>query len=66
MSYDINKFVNTNKANVRFSNDEAQSDFEQKIAFDNVNAQAFPVLVYEMKTKAIAWYDTEMSMGFAM
>jgi hypothetical protein len=68
MSYDIDMFVNTNKAFVTFEDqsdeDQSQSDFEKLITFDKVNTQAFPVLVYEMNTKAVAWYDTEMFMGF--
>ena len=69
MSYDIDTFVNTNKANIRFAEideDQSQSDFEQKITFDKINTEAFPVLIYEMNTKAVAWYDIEMFMGFAV
>ena len=69
MSYDIDMFVNTNKAFVTFedqSDEElSQSQFEKLITFDKVNTQAYPVLVYEMNTKAVAWYDIEMFMGFA-
>jgi hypothetical protein len=61
--------VNTNKATIEFEDqsdeDQCQSNFEELINFDNVNAKAFPVLVYEMNTKAVAWYDTEMFCGFA-
>jgi hypothetical protein len=68
MSYDIDMFVNTNKAFVTFADqsDEelSQSKFEELINFDKVNTQAYPVLVYEMNTKAIAWYDIEMFAGF--
>ena len=69
MSYDIDMFVNTNKAFVTFEDqsdeDESQSQFEKLVTFDKVNTQAYPVLVYEMNTKAVAWYDIEMFMGFA-
>jgi hypothetical protein len=69
MTYDIDKFVNTNKAFVTFEDqsdeDESQSQFEKLVNFDKVNTQAYPVLVYEMNTKAVAWYDIEMFMGFA-
>jgi hypothetical protein len=68
MTYDIDKFVNTNKAFVTFedqSDEElCQSNFEKLVNFDKVNTQAFPVLIYEMNTKAVAWYDIEMFMGF--
>ena len=67
--YDLDKFVNTNKANIqiaedRFDEDQAKSTFEDFVKFDNINEQAFPVLVYEMNTKAVAWYDLEMFMGY--
>ena len=69
MSYDIDMFVNTNKAFVTFADqsDEelSQSNFEKLVNFDKVNTEAYPVLVYEMNTKAVAWYDIEMFMGFA-
>ena len=69
MSYDIDMFVNTNKAFVTFmdqSDEElSQSNFEKLVNFDKVNTEAYPVLVYEMNTKAVAWYDIEMFMGFA-
>lgn len=68
MTYDIDKFVNTNKAFVTFedqSDEElCQANFEKLVNFDKVNTQAFPVIVYEMNTKAVAWYDIEMFMGF--
>jgi hypothetical protein len=68
MTYDIDKFVNTNKAFVTFedqSDEEvSQANFEKLVNFDKVNTQAFPVLIYEMNTKAVAWYDIEMFMGF--
>jgi len=68
MSYDIDMFVNTNKAFVTFEDqsdeDESQSQFEKLITFDKVNTKASPVLIYEMNTKAVAWYDTEMFTGF--
>ena len=35
------------------------------IKFDKINTQALPVLVYELNTKAVAWYDIEMFMGHA-
>jgi len=68
--YDIDKFVNTNKSNIEidesnFGEDQAKAKFEESIKFDNINEQAFPVLVYEMNTKAVAWYDLEMFMGYA-
>jgi len=69
MSYDIDMFVNTNKAYITFEDqsneDESQSNFEKLVTFDKVNTEAYPVLVYEMNTKAVAWYDIEMFMGFA-
>jgi hypothetical protein len=69
MSYDIDMFVNTNKAFVTFedqSDEElSQANFEKLVNFDKVNTEAYPVLVYEMNTKAVAWYDIEMFMGFA-
>ena len=69
MTYDIDKFVNTNKAFITFEDqsdeDESQSKFEKLVTFDKVNTEAYPVLVYEMNTKAVAWYDIEMFMGFA-
>ena len=68
MTYDIDKFVNTNKAFVTFedqSDEElCQSNFEKLVNFDKVNTQASPVLIYELNTKAVAWYDIEMFMGF--
>ena len=68
MSYDIDMFVNTNKAYITFEDqsdeDESQSKFEKLVNFDKVNTNAYPVLVYEMNTKAVAWYDIEMFMGF--
>jgi hypothetical protein len=69
MSYNIDMFVNTNKAYITFEDqsdeDQSQSQFEKLVTFDKVNAEAYPVLVYEMNTKAVAWYDIEMFMGFA-
>ena len=68
MSYDIDMFVNTNKANVFFDDesDEGQcaSDFEKLVTFNEINTKAYPVLIYEMNTKAVAWYDIEMFTGF--
>jgi len=71
MSYDIDTFVNSNKANVEFDSnlfnddeDLMNSMFEKDIEFDRVNTKALPVLVYEMNTKAVAWYDIEMCVGF--
>jgi hypothetical protein len=67
--YDIDKFVNTNKANIEFDDkfdydeDLSQAEFEKSVTFDKINTQAFPVLVYELNTKAVAWYDIEMFMG---
>ena len=67
--YDIDKFVNTNKANIEFDDkfdydeDLSQVEFEKSIKFDKINTQALPVLVYELNTKAVAWYDIEMFMG---
>ena len=69
MSYDIDMFVNTNKAYITFADQsdeyQSQSQFEKLVTFDKVNTEAYPVLVYEMNTKAVAWYDIEMFMGFA-
>jgi hypothetical protein len=42
----------------------SQANFEKLVNFDKVNTQAFPVLIYELNTKAVAWYDIEMFMGF--
>jgi hypothetical protein len=71
MSYDIDEFVNTNKFNVEFDGDLFENDedlmtekFEKDINFDKVNTKASPVVVYEMNTKAVAWYDTEMNVGY--
>jgi hypothetical protein len=68
MTYDIDKFVNTNKAFVTFEDqsdeDVSQSKFEELVKFDKINTKASPVLIYELNTKAVAWYDTEMFMGF--
>lgn len=71
MSYDIDEFVNTNKFNVEFDGDLFDNDedlmtekFEKDISFDKVNTQAYPVLVYEMNTKVVAWYDIEMCVGY--
>lgn len=67
--YDIDTFVNTNKANIEFDDkfdydeDLTQAEFEKSVKFDKINSQAFPVLVYELNTKAVAWYDIEMFMG---
>jgi hypothetical protein len=62
MSYDIDVFVNTNKANTFLD----EPEFESKIVFDKINTKADPVYVYEMNTKAVAWYDAEMNMGFVL
>jgi hypothetical protein len=67
MSYDIDEFVNTNKANVFFDDSDevaGEREFEMKFKFDKVNTKASPVYVYECNTKAVAWYDSEMNMGF--
>jgi hypothetical protein len=67
MSYDIDTFVNTNKANVFFDDSDEVAgalEFEMKFKFDSINTKADPVLIYEMNTKAVAWYDLEMCMGF--
>ena len=69
--YSIDTFVNTNKANVQiddkfeYDEDQSQADFEKSVKFDKINTEAFPVLVYEMNTKAVAWYDIEMFVGYA-
>jgi len=69
--YDIDTFVNSNKANIEFDDkfdydeDLSQAEFEKSIKFDKINTQALPVLVYELNTKAVAWYDIEMFMGHA-
>jgi hypothetical protein len=69
--YDIDTFVNSNKANIEFDDkfdydeDLSQAEFEKSIKFDKINSQALPVLVYELNTKAVAWYDIEMFMGHA-
>jgi hypothetical protein len=70
MFYDIDKFVNTNKANIYTSfdcdEDEVQcaTEFEKLVKFDEIDSTAYPVLIYKMNTKAVAWYDLEMYMGF--
>jgi hypothetical protein len=67
--YDIDTFVNSNKANIEFDDkfdydeDLSQAEFEKSVKFDKINDKAFPVLVYELNTKAVAWYDIEMFMG---
>jgi len=71
MSYDIDEFVNTNKFNVEFDGELFDYDedlmtqtFEKDITFDTINENAYPVLVYELNTKAVAWYDTEQFLGY--
>jgi len=67
--YDIDKFVNTNKANVSYDeeSDEVQcaTEFEKLVKFDEIDSSAYPVLVYKMNDKVVAWYDIEMFMGYA-
>lgn len=69
--YDIDVFVNTNKANVEFDGDlfdndedKMQKQFESDFKFNKVNEDAAPVLVYELRGKAVGWYDTEMLVGY--
>jgi hypothetical protein len=69
--YDIDEFVNTFTANVEFDGnlfdndeDKMQKQFESDFKFNRVNEDAAPVLVYELRGKAIGWYDTEMLVGY--
>jgi hypothetical protein len=71
MSYDIDEFVNFNKINVEINGDLFEHDeelmtdqFESDLTFDKINAEASPVLIYELNTKAVAWYDIEMYCGY--
>jgi hypothetical protein len=67
MSYDIDKFVNTNKVNVSFDDesDEVQSEleFEKLVQFNEIDSTAFPVLIYKMNNEPVAWYDLERFVG---
>ena len=70
-SYDIDEFVNTFPSNVEFDSglfdddeDKMQKQFESDFKFNKVNEDAAPVLVYELRGKAVGWYDTEMFVGF--
>jgi len=69
--YDIDEFVNTFTANVEFDGDlfdndedKMQKQFEGDFKFNKVNEDAAPVLVYELRGKAVGWYDTEMFVGY--
>lgn len=69
--YDIDEFVNTFTANVAFDGDlfdndedKMQKQFESDFKFNKVNEDAAPVLVYELRGKAVGWYDTEMLVGY--
>jgi hypothetical protein len=69
----IDKFVNSNKFNVRFelTNDDPElmfeaypARFEDMIKYDEVNDDADPVLVYMLNGQPVAWYDMENAQGY--
>jgi len=67
--YDIDTFVNSNNANVDFSEstedfDVLEAIFTKKFKFDKINSDASPVYIYESNGNAVAWYDEEMQLGF--
>jgi len=77
MSYDIDKFVNTNPVNVEF-NEEAfngeeeqvfdlfkrMADWDANRKTDDTNDDAYPVIVLEKNNVPYAWYDLEMFCGY--
>ena len=78
MSYDIDTFVNTNNYNAEMYVDDidavdcddmfemfpTQFARDNNIAYDTVNRDADPVVVYELNGAPVAWYDCENLYGF--
>lgn len=54
-------FVNGNEENVE---NVSQEEFEKGVKFNMINDNAFPVLVYQMGHKMVAWYDEENEYGY--
>ena len=54
-------FVNGNKPNTK---NISQEDFEALVKHDNVNDDAFPVIVYLMGNEMRAWHDEENEYGY--
>ena len=62
----LSQFTNTNAANVTCANEQ---DFKaalasRAVAFDTVNDDAFPVLVYMQNNAFVAYFDPENECGF--
>ena len=75
MSFDIDSFINEVEPNVDFTDksgiteeeqDLLQVEFEKLVKFDNNKgyASCYPVVVYTLKKKPVAWYDIEMQVGY--
>lgn len=70
-------FINTNAATVHLlatartlsgsaaqQLEQAADMFERGIEYDAVDDSAFPVYVYTVKGKPVAWYDLELAEGY--
>jgi hypothetical protein len=70
--YKLDTFVNTNAATHFFpipkaSNvdlDALEPRFSKQVMHDKVVDDACPVIVYELNSKPVAWYDIELLRGF--
>ena len=40
-----------------------QDDFTAQVQYDSIDDEAFPVLVYKLQDKFVAWYDFENECG---
>lgn len=59
--YDIDEFVNGNRANV---SNITEQQFLENIVYTEIDESAFPVSVYVRDGHMIAWYDYELEQGF--
>lgn len=69
----IDSFVNNNAHNVSMLHNNSTAHdlfdtlvayFAQLFAHTTVDESAFPVLVFEQDSSAVAWYDCENCVGF--
>ncbi len=60
--YDIDCFTQGNRHN----DSSAQPEFENKVTYDAIDDQAFPVSIYTLRGKPVAWYDSENHCGYRL
>lgn len=67
MSYNVDTFVNVHSYKIgQQVSDVSQSEFEKLVVHDNINEDAFPVFVYELRGEPVAWYDEENEFGIVV